>query len=305
MFVIVLNQNNIVQDGQNNKLVYKFPSSIHFEKKFIAVTNISMFYSWFNITSLFNNNTFTYTFTVGGVSTPRTVTIPDGLYEISAINDFFQWTCIQQGTYYITSSGDYAYPAEFLINPTRYAIQINTFYLYTAATLPTGWTLPANFPGYPTTRQNCIISLPANINAIMGYLAGFTSTANVGGGYVPPTPSAASNYEAIDTTTNTLSYISNTAPQVQPNNNVLFSISNINNPYAQPSSIIYSLNPSVASGQQINVTPPNYMWNKLIDGYYPELRLTLLGTNLQPLTIFDPNMTILLAIKDEGESSGK
>jgi hypothetical protein len=138
----------------------------------------------------------------------------------------------------------------------------------------------------------------------MGYPAGFTSTANVGGGYVPPTPSAASNYEAIDTTTNTLSYISNTAPQIQPNNNVLFSISNINNPYAQPSSIIYSLNPSVASGQQINVTPPNYMWNKLIEGTYNELRLTFLGSNLQPIRIADPNMTIILTIKDDDKDSG-
>ena len=28
MFVIVLNQNNIVPDGQNNKLVYRFPNSV-------------------------------------------------------------------------------------------------------------------------------------------------------------------------------------------------------------------------------------------------------------------------------------
>jgi predicted transcriptional regulator len=89
----------------------------------------------------------------------------------------------------------------------------------------------------------------------------------------------------------------------QPNNNILFSLSNINNPYTQPSSIIYSLNPSVSVGQQIVESPPNFMWNRFIDGTYSELRLTFLGNDLSPLTINDSNMTILLVIKDQSEVS--
>jgi hypothetical protein len=37
-----------------------------------------------------------------------------------------------------------------------------------------------------------------------------------------------------------------------------------------------------------------------LSGTYNELRLQFLGTDLQPVTIKDPNMTILLAIKDVG-----
>jgi hypothetical protein len=66
--------------------------------------------------------------------------------------------------------------------------------------------------------------------------------------------------------------------------------------------IIYSLNPQVAVGEQINTAPPTFMWNKMIDGTYTELRLTLLGTNLQPLQINDPNMTILMTIRDKDEN---
>jgi hypothetical protein len=44
------------------------------------------------------------------------------------------------------------------------------------------------------------------------------------------------------------------------------------------------------------------MWNKIIDGMYNELLLTFLGTNLNPLIIKDPNMTILLTIRDKDES---
>jgi hypothetical protein len=44
------------------------------------------------------------------------------------------------------------------------------------------------------------------------------------------------------------------------------------------------------------------MWNKLIDGTYNQLTLNILGTNLQPLIINDPNMTILLTIRDKDEA---
>ena len=299
MFVIVLNQNNIVQDGQNNKLVYRFPNSVNLTDKYIAVSSISMFYSWFNILATSVNNTLSYTWTVGAVTTVHTLTLPDGLYEIADINAFLQWSAIQNGNYLINASGDNVYYFELILNPTRYGVQLNTFQVPTA--LPAGYTQPANFAGYPTQTFNPIVTFPANFNQIVGYPVNFVSNGNVNNAYVPPTASASNNYVAKDGA-GTLSYLSNTAPQVQPNNNVLFSVSNINNPYSQPSSIIYSLNPNVNIGEQIYVTPPNFMWNKMIDGTYNEIRLSLLGTNLQPLIVNDPNMTILLTIRDKNES---
>lgn len=299
MFVIVLNQNNIVPDGQNNKLVYRFPNSVLLKDKFIAVSNISMFYSWFNVTSAQVNNTLSYTWTVGAVSSTITVVIPDGLYEISDINTYLQWVMIQNGHYLINPSGDYVYYLELIVNPNRYAIQLNTFRVPTA--LPVGWSQPANFAGYPTQTFNPIVTFPPEFNNIVGYPANFASNNNVNNAYIPPAPTAANNYVAKDGV-GTLSYLSNVSPQVQPNNNVLFSISNINNPYSQPSSIIYSLNPNVSVGEQIYEIPPNFMWNKLIDGTYNELRLTFLNTKLEPLIIKDPNMTILLAIRDKDEA---
>jgi hypothetical protein len=41
------------------------------------------------------------------------------------------------------------------------------------------------------------------------------------------------------------------------------------------------------------------MWTKMIDGTYNELRLTLRGTDGNKLQIQDPNMTILLTIRDK------
>lgn len=285
---IVLNQANIVPDGKNNSLVYKFPNSVSFPNHEIAVQNITMYYSWENINSApLANNTFSYVWVSGTTSTTYSITIPSGLYEVSDLNYYLQYKFIQNGTYLINSAGQNVYYAEFLINAQRYAVQINTFPVPT--TLPTGWSVPvasvsagtAGWVGFPTTTFNPQLIIPANLNKILGFTTPipYTTSLNSGAG------------------TN-LSYISNTAPQVQPNSSVYVSISNIANKYAIPNSIIYSLSPSVAFGEQINEYPPQFAWNKLLSGTYNELRIQILGIDFQPLTILDPNMTIVLVIRD-------
>lgn len=297
MRVIVLNQSNLVQDGQNNKMVYKFPNSVQFKNNQIAVSSVSMYYSWFNITSALGNNTFSYTWTVGTTTTTYTITIPDGLYEIETLNQLLQYNMIANGHYLVSGTSN-VYYAEFILNPTRYAVQINTYLVPTS--LPSGYTQPSGFAGYPTTTQNPVITIPSGFSSIVGYTAGFSTNANVGNAYTPPT----SNY-INKSTGGTLSYLSTTAPNVQPNSCIYFSMSNINNPYSQPSSIIYALVPQGAVGSLIAERPPNFMWNQMIDGTYNELRLTFLGTDLNPIAINDPQITVLLTIKDGNEISYK
>jgi len=298
MFIIVLNQSNIVPNGKNNSLVYKFPNSVKFENNYIAVSSISMYYSWFNIAEQYLNNKITYTWYNGGVQTTYTITIPDGLYEISDINKYFQFVMIENGTYLINSSGEYVYYFEIQINPNRYAVQLNTFQVPTV--LPAGWSTPANFAGFPTTVFNPAVSFLPNFSSIVGYIDNFTSNENINGAYVPPPPNESNNYVDKDGF-NTLSYLSNKSPDVQPNSSVFVSVSNINNPYSVPSSIIYSLAPNVAIGEQIIERPPNFMWNKLINGTYNEIRLQFLGVDYQPLNIRDPQMNVLLVIADDHE----
>jgi len=299
MRVVVLNQSNIVPDGQNNKLIYRFPNSVTFKDNYIAVSSVSMYYSWFNITSAYQNNTFSYNWTVGTTTTTYTITIPDGLYEVITLNALLQYNMIANGTYLIDSSGKNAYYAELILNPSRYAVQINTFLVPTS--LPTGYTQPSNWVGYPTSTFNPVITIPAKLNVILGYTAGFATNANTGNAYTPPAGSTTVSKNGFGT----LSYISTTPPNLQPNSSIYFAMSNINNPYTQPSSIIYSLVPQGEVGTLINERPPQFMWNKMIDGTYNELRLTFLGTDLQPIQINDPSMTILLTIKGADESGVK
>lgn len=295
MKTIVLNSTNIVNDGQNNKLVYNFPNSVSFKNSYIAITSISMFYSWFNITSSLANNTFTYTWVVGSTTTTYTVTIPDGLYNIVDINSYLQYVMIANGHYLIDSVGDYVYYAEFLLNTTRYAVQLNTYLV--PISLPSGYSEPSNWVGYPTQTFNPSFTISTTFNDIIGFSAGFVSNQNTNNAYSPTTTSILSK----DATTGTISMLSSTSPEVQPNGTILFAMSNINNKYSQPSSIIYSLTPTVSVGESISVQPPNFVWCKMLEGTYSSLRMTILGTDLQLITIKDPNMTIMLSIRDEDD----
>jgi len=294
-----MNQSNIIPDGNNNKLKYNFPNSVSLKDKYIAVSSISMYYSWFNITQVYSNNYFTYSWIsgAGNTITVYTINIPDGLYQISDLNNLIQYACIANGTYFLNTNGTNSYPFEFILNAPRYAVQINTYLWPTS--LPTGASLPSNYPSsgvLATESFNSIVTIPAKLNIIVGYNAGFATANNINNSYSP-----SGQYES-KSSIGTLSYISSQAPQVQPNNSVTFSISGINNPYTQPSSIIYSLNPNVLVGQQIFETPPNYSWSKFIDGTYSSLTLTLLGNDLQPLIIKDPNMTFLFVLRDKDEA---
>lgn len=300
MFVIVLNSSNVVNDGKNNAFVYNFPNSVILKDKYIAVSQVTMYYSWFNISSSMGNNILTYGWYVGGLLTYYTITIPNGLYQISDINSYCQFVMINNGHYLIDSNGNYVYYFELVVNPNRYAIQLNTYQVPTA--LPAGWTEPSNWDGYNLTSFNPSVSFPAYFNQIIGWSStSFSSNFNLGNAYVPPTASASNNYVTKDGS-GTLSYLSDVAPNVQPNSSIFLAISNINNPYSQPSSIIYSITPTVAIGEQIIERPPNFMWNKLIDGTYNQLRVQFLGIDKSPITLNDPNLTIILTIRDKDEA---
>lgn len=310
MRTIVLNSSNLVADGNNNTLVYKFPNSVTFTNSEIAVSQITMYYSWYNISSSLQNNTFTFNWinTAGTNNyTTYTITIPDGLYEISDLNNYLQFVFINAPNlstsiisptpskpfYLVNSSGSYVYYVEFIVNPTAYAVQLNTYSVPTA--LPVGWTNPGATL-LPAQTFNPVITTPAKFNELIGFSSSFSSDQNQNN--AGANPGTATAYKLGST----YSYLSTTAPQVQPNPNLLVSMSNIDNIYSSPSSIIYSLAPAVSIGQLIVEKPPEFNFNKLMQGTYNQIRIQLLGVdssgNPRNVQIKDPNMTILLVIKD-------
>lgn len=298
MRTIVLNSSYLVQDGQNNKFLYKFPNSVLFKGNSIALSSVSMYYSWFNITAALGNNKFSYEWTNGATTTTYNLTIPDGLYEISDLNAFLQFNFIQNNQYLVNSSGQNVYYAEFIVNPTRYAIQINTFLVPTS--LPSGYTNPAALV-FPTQTFNPIITIPTNLNLIFGFSSTYSTPSNVNNAYTPPSNQTLITKNGFGT----ISCLSNQSPQLQPNPSVYIGISNINNPYSIPNTILYSVIPTGAIGSLIQSTPPQFTWNPIIDGTTSQLLISILGSNLQPIPLNDPQTSIILVIKDADEAGIK
>ena len=371
MKTIVLNSNNLVNNGLNNQFVYVFPNSINIKNSYIAVASVAIYYSWFNISSALGNNKFSYnwystgtstlfsattttasistttltltggtppTLTVGTlitggttlantyvtavltattytvsqsqtatpttysspVNVPVNITIPDGLYQVADLNNLLQFNMIANGDYLINASGQNVYYAEFSVNPSRYAVQINTFPI--PSSLPTGYTAPAGIT-YPPAPLNPVLTIPPTGGATtgLGYLLGFklgltTSSLAV---------NASTGTYITTNTAGTISYISTSSPNIQPNSSLLFSSTGVDNQYSVPNSIIYTISPSVAVGSIISDKPPNFIWNKMYDGFYNQLTITILGTNLQPIQLNDPSTTIMLSIATAEERGVK
>ena len=276
---IVLTTANITDTTKNSTFEYEFPNSVNFKDMEIALINASLYYSWFNISDELSNRTFSYQYTVGSTTTTRIVTLEEGLYEISDINKALQFDFIAAGLYLVDSNGDNVYYAEFLVNSVKNSIDINTYAV--PISLPSGFTQPGNWVGYPTTTYNVNIQMASNFNKIVGYASDFETglSSNVG---------------------TTLSFNSQFSPNVNPNSSVLVEIDIIDNPLGNPSNIIYAITPNVSVGGLIYVSPAEYSYNSIKNGIYNKLRLRLLNKDtLNPLTIQDGEITIILGIKEK------
>ena len=70
-------------------LTLKFTNKLDLRlgKNVIALSNLSIYYTWKNIKSLYNNNKFK----ISGPTWNDKLELPDGSYSISGIQDYFEY----------------------------------------------------------------------------------------------------------------------------------------------------------------------------------------------------------------------
>ena len=310
MHTVVLSRSNIVGDD-NNRLVYDIIGSKGMEGADIALEYLAMYYSWFNISSTLANNTFSIVIPAltqddnGSIttipSTTVTITIPDGLYEVSDLQAYIEQWSIENNFYLINSTtGEYKYFLQIQVNPTRYALQFNAYALPTPATL-TGYTTPTagflyGMPGlsavtgdgaYPATATEAIgWSFPVDFYKF----AGFKQTKTV---------AVATTTAAFPTGSS--SFLSDTAPDVQPNSVIYLNCNLINNGYGNPTSFMYPITNDAAVGALLKVQPSSFAWNKITPGVSSQIVMTFTDKDGRPLKILDPNIVITLVIRDHSD----
>ena len=272
---IILTTANIEENSNNTKLVYNFPSGGYsFKNDMIALQSVYQYFSIFNITSDYGNNSFSYTWFD---EIEYSITIPDGYYEISDLNSYFQSIMIANTHYMTNSAGQFIYFLEFIVNTSRYAVQINSYPLDTTIQTTNGYILPTgatwSVPATSTLSQ-------FNVNtSAFGEVLGYEI----------------SSYPDTQVGSSTSSFLSSKAPQITPYSSILVSCNLVNNRAVIPSNILSSYTPLGTSIGSLFTFEPNYLqFADVEDGQYTQLVLEFRDQLSRSIIIRDPNMLISL-----------
>ena len=250
------------------------------ENSKISVSSITIPYSWFNISTLYNNNTFSITWIVGTTISLYTFTLQDGYYSVTSINQYIQNKCIENGLYLINDSGQNVYYYDLSYNTTYYSVQLLLFPI--PLSLPAGWSQPANFAGYPTGAIRCpqfILPATGSISSLIGFAPNTT-------------------YGLLNTP-NSQSFLSSFTPQGSVVNSVIVRCSLVENNIAMPSDILDSFSISSPYGSNINYEPSFNKWVRMKSGKYNTFTLSFNDELGRPLPMIDTNCLITLLIKQD------
>lgn len=289
---ITLDKKHIVSSN-NSVLEYKLPRKLEVnddnEYK-ICLTSLSIYLSWFNISSAYNNNKIIYEFwDLNGDLVPFEITIQDGYYSLEGLYFYILKEMYINGHYlenintdeimyffFVKSNATY-YSHEFIF----YSISSQWEDIDVVWKTPTTWKLP-------DTYQYISIVLPTygHINQIFGFEQGKTIMPNQ-----PATNVTVKSEESI---------LSDFAPQIMPSSSYFVLCSLCNNELNEEKRILttFSIPHNVFFGDPIEVLP-NIIYSKVNHGLHDIVRVEILDQNYIPLQIRDPVMVINLSIIKE------
>jgi len=296
IYNVILNNTNVISSS-NSIFKYNFLNgsfNVTADSE-ICVSQLSLPYSWFNITSQYANNTLSINFPTPGAANTYTsypLTLPSGFYTQTTLNQYLQQWSIQNGYFLVnTTTGQFVYFLQLAANATFYGDQLFTFVVPSSATLATlypGTRVPiasdggAAWPGFPLNP----ITPQFNItNASFGTIIGFLP------GLYPPTAAAlnVANYNVI----------SNTFINTTPVNSVIIRCSLVSNPVSMPSDVLDLVPITGPFGSNIIYSPSFEKWVSLTgdDSKYNQLTITFTDQNFNLLQCQDNNIALSLLIK--------
>jgi len=272
---LVLNSSNVA--SQTNT-TYKFDFingsfTVNKDAK-MCISEITIPYAWFNITAVYGNNQFVF---VDWLGVNHTITLSDGFYQVADIQVIIEQYCITNKIYLINNAGQNVYYILLATNPVFYANQIicYEFPYLSSADLPTGWSAPSGFIGFPTSPLSTAITiLNNNFQTYLGFKAG--------------------TYGGTSTSSN---YLSNIVPVGSNVNSVIVRCSLVSNNAGFPTDILDTFNINASFGNNITYQPTFEKWVKLTPGTYSSFLITLVDQNYNTIYSKDANSTISLLIK--------
>jgi hypothetical protein len=281
-FNLLLNSSNVINtDNTNFEYVFANGSFTIEEGSEICVSQIVMPYSFFNLNKgLYNNTTFSFSLRFGATTTQYDITIPDGFYTTTDINNYLEQYFITNAMYCTdTATGNNVYFIYLYSNATYYANQFIVSPI-----------IPLNTAGYtfPTSYINSSTSVYGYTPYIIFNTGGLGSILGFNNGTYPTTQSL----------TTQLNFISNTTPNATPINSIVIRTNLCNNDCASPSDILdtFSLTNSTF-GANITYTPSYEKWINCSYGTFNSFFVYFQDQNLNRIQSNDPNVLISLLLR--------
>ena len=282
-FILTLNSTNVSNTNTNTTFKYNFINGGFTCRDYeMCISSITLPYSFFNVSSYYNNKTFSLIFPTGATTITYSITLPDGFYTITDINSYIQQQCVLNGAYLIDSSGNYVYFVKLVYDSTYYAVQLLYYSVPTSIgtyTRPSTGLYSTIGTGLPTTAYTpqLVLASTGSIRTIMGFAAGtFPSTQ----------------------TTTTGDALSTLTPIGSTVNSLLFQCSLVSNRCTTPSDILDSMPISGSTfGANITYNPSFEKFVSMSNGTFNEFTLTFRDQNLNEVYAKDPNVSITLIIR--------
>eukprot|EP01035_Chromulina_nebulosa_P025411 gene25411-33163_t len=275
MRLIILNSSNFVA-SEKNLYSYTLPSSVKFDTGTkVGITSLSIFNSFFNITSDLGNNTLSLKWNANSGGSTLNITIPNGYYSVSDLNGLLQFYMFSNGWYMLKTNGDIVYFFELLQNASLYAVQMNSFPLPSVAQATAlGYSLPPS-PTFSLSPDGVTAYLPQLI-----FPSGFGNLIGFDARTYPSTANLTKNQSITSTKT----------PIINPVNSIIFTSNLINNPYAIPNSILMSMNLSGSIGTLMSHSASDVIWSNIASNIYNKIEVRLFDQAFNKLVINDPDM---------------
>ena len=321
MRTLIINSQNIIPGSNNSNFKYTFPGgNVKFVKgQKVALASLSTYYSTFNITKVYQNNTFSYIWVDG---TRINITIPDGFYDIASLNAFLQQQFLFNGHYLVNNdSNANVYFITMGTNVASYSFEINCYPMsvtdYTidetpapavntyrygvkqpSSTAPV-WVVPTNFITPMFFVPN------TNFQNLLGFTTGYYpqgsptfNQAVITG--IPPAQIQTPTYLEVQ------GFLSTFTPQITPYSSFILTCSLLNNNYAVPNTLLYCYAPQGNFGEQFTVAPTGqFSFIDIQPGEYNSFTMTIIDQDLFPVALQDPQTIILVVITDPDEKITK
>lgn len=278
-YQVTLNTTNYIPGTNRYRLNFPAPIDFTSNNARLGVYQYSVYNSTYNISSKYNNNTYSIKWIDGTI---YNYVMPDGYYDFSQLNLNIQFNMAKDKLYLqdTTTSNKILYFISCYANPIQYASQIDILYVPTVMVdgykLPIGatWTLPDD-PTYPQ------LILSDGLRKLFGFKS-----------QVEFPLSQTVSLPAVNK-----SFVSDTYPVLSPIFCYMLGCNLIHSPFNPVPNVFYQIPLSNGFGGLIKESSAGSAMLNIHPSKYNAIEITIYDQFLNPLVLLDPEITVTLIIE--------